>query len=99
MNFLAPTKQPGLLPQGAGALPNDRENSGLEISKPVKMRQAKVFICLVTLKPNWRLKTKFKYTLRNCSIEKQRDELASYLLEQRSKINEFKQYFYNIAFH
>lgn len=40
------------------------------------MRQQRAFICLLRLDPGWKLKTKFKYTLNNSSIEKQKKKLS-----------------------
>jgi len=40
------------------------------VNTAVKMKSNKAFVCCITLKPDWKLKTKFKFTLRNCGIEK-----------------------------
>ena len=73
--------------QGAGAFGHtdgadafasydSQQPNNLVFSRPIEMRQQRAFICLLRLDPGWKLKTKFKYTLNNSSIEKQKKKLS-----------------------
>lgn len=64
----------------------------LIVNSFVKMKQTKVFICTVTLKPNWKLHTKLKFSLKNVNIEKQRQALQYIYEELRQFIENYKTY-------
>lgn len=68
----------------------------------IKMKQQQFFVCLLHLKTEWKLKTKFKYNLKNCSLEKQKqmllNESPNGVGDQRRKIIEFRQNFHKVPF-
>ena len=79
----------------------DGGNNNLVFQRQIDMKQQRAFICLLRLDPGWKLKTKFKYTLNNSSIEKQRKKLSE---EQngvgrlRRQIFQFKDSFKRVPF-
>ena len=58
------------------------------------MKSSKAFICVVNLNKDWKLKTKLKFTLKNCGIDKQRQELQLYNMGLKEQIETFKSKFY-----
>ena len=67
------------------------------VKAEIKMKQPKVFICSVTLLPNWKLKSKIKCNLKNCSIEQQKNEIKNYKIELENKFKEFYKVFQKTA--
>lgn len=62
------------------------------------MKTQKAFICVVTLKDGWKLKTKFKFKLKDCSVEKQKQQLAQGYADLGNRLDSFKRAFGAKAF-
>lgn len=52
---------------------------GSRVVANIKFKQTKFLICTVHLKPNWQLKTNFKITKKNTTMESQRKEIGDQL--------------------
>ena len=53
-------------------------NSTLEgevVTTYVKMKTSRSFVCVVNLKQDWQIKTKFKFTHKNCGLDKQKEKI------------------------
>ena len=55
-------------------------------------------VAKVRLQKNWKLKTKFRFTLRNPPLDKQRDFLKKYLAEHKSKCDRARKTYSLLAF-
>ena len=55
--------------------------------------KSKAFLAVVTLKDNWKLKTKFKSTLQNTSLSEQRKSLEAEIAPMVRQINIFRKAF------
>lgn len=57
-----------------------------------------VLVAKVRLMKNWKLKSKFRFTLKNPAIEKQKEYLRKHIGEHRAKIDMAKKIYPNIPF-
>lgn len=94
VNFLSAYK-PQAMPQSNMTTNATNE---FEVKTQVQMKTQKALVCVVTLKDNWKLRTKFKFKLKDCSVEKQNQQLAQGYADLGNRLDAFKRVFGSKAF-
>ena len=69
----------------------------MQVKKEVGSRKTEV-IAEVRLLKNWRLKSKFRFTLRNPSLEKQREYILEKLKQHQDRVEQARKMYPQISF-
>ena len=70
----------------------------MEVEARVKLPSDKFFICVLNLEEGWKLKTKFRFSMKNVGIERYMKEIREYNKGLKSGIEEFQRVHGNHAF-
>lgn len=75
-----------------------KKDDSMEVEALVKMPSEKFFICVLNLEEGWKLKTKFRFSMKNVGVERYMKEIREYNKDLKSGIEEFQRAHGNHAF-